>query len=75
MQNGALVPIIHRQMVTLPPALTLFSIIAAGLIFGLVGLVFATPLLVVIYVMVKRLYVREALGTETSIPGESQAQG
>src|SRR5690606_38012156 len=69
-EGNTLTPLVHRKMVNLPPALTLFSIIAAGLIFGVIGLIFATPLLVVIYVLVKRLYVREALGTYTPIPGE-----
>ncbi|KHK91105.1 hypothetical protein LK12_09325 [Novosphingobium malaysiense] len=71
-EGNTLVPILHREFVSLPPALTLFWIIAAGLIFGIVGIIFATPLLVVLYVMVKRLYVREALDTETSLPGEPE---
>lgn len=71
-EGNTLVPVIHREMVTLPPALTLFSIIAAGLIFGVIGLVFATPMLLVIYVLVKRLYVVETLNTYTPVPGEKQ---
>jgi hypothetical protein len=35
--------------------------------------IFAAPLTVVIYVLVKKLYVREALDTPTPIPGEDQA--
>jgi predicted PurR-regulated permease PerM len=69
-EGNTLVPVIHRTMVSLPPALTLFWIVAAGLLFGVLGLVFATPILVVIYVLVKKLYVREALGTPTKIPGD-----
>jgi predicted PurR-regulated permease PerM len=69
-EGNTLVPIIQRKMVSLPPALTLFWIVAAGLLFGVLGLIFAAPILVVIYVLVKKLYVQEALGTETTIPGE-----
>lgn len=69
-EGNTLVPLIHRQLINLPPALTLFWIIAAGLIFGIIGLIFATPMLVVVYVLVKRLYIREALGTHTVLPGE-----
>ncbi|WP_207095091.1 AI-2E family transporter [Novosphingobium sp. PY1] len=72
-EGNTLVPIIHREFVDLPPALTLFSIIAAGLVFGVIGVIFATPMLVVVYVMIKRLYVREALDTKTSLPGEPEA--
>ncbi|PEQ10599.1 hypothetical protein B2G71_21590 [Novosphingobium sp. PC22D] len=71
-EGNTLVPLIHRKMVSLPPALTLFWIMAAGLLFGVLGLVFATPILVVAYVLVKRLYIREALDTQTSIPGEDR---
>jgi hypothetical protein len=34
--------------------------------------IFAAPLTVVLFVMVKRLYVREALGTATEMPGEKK---
>lgn len=69
-EGNAIMPIVQRKAVSLPPALTLFAVIAAGVVFGLVGVFFAAPLLVVAYVAVKRLYVREALDTPTPIPGE-----
>ncbi|GGC05206.1 AI-2E family transporter [Novosphingobium endophyticum] len=69
-EGNTLVPIIHRELVSLPPALTLFWIVAAGFLFGIIGLIFAAPMLVVIYVLVKRLYIREALNTDTPLPGE-----
>jgi predicted PurR-regulated permease PerM len=74
-EGNLLMPVIHRKIVTLPPALTLFFIVAAGLVFGIIGFIFATPLLVVIYVLVKRLYVREALDTYTPVPGEQKDDG
>lgn len=68
--EGALImPIVQQKAVALPPALTLFGVIGAGLLFGFVGLIFAAPLLVVAYVLIKKLYVRDALDTETPIPG------
>ncbi|MBW8783259.1 MAG: AI-2E family transporter [Novosphingobium sp.] len=63
-------PFVQKQAVLLPPALTVFGIIAGGLLFGAVGLVFAAPMLVVGYVMVKRLYLIETLHTPTAIPGQ-----
>ena len=69
-EGTLIMPIIQKRAVSLPPALTVFGIVAAGLLFGTVGLIFAAPLLVVAYVMVKKLYVQEALGTDTPIPGE-----
>jgi predicted PurR-regulated permease PerM len=43
-----------------------------GTLFGPLGVIFAAPLTVVVYVLIKRLYVREALDTPTPIPGEEQ---
>lgn len=71
-EGNIIAPLVQQRAVTLPPALLLFSLVAAGLIFGIVGILFAEPLTVVIYVLVKRLYVREALHTETPIPGEDE---
>lgn len=69
-EGTLIMPMIQKRAVSLPPALTVFGIVAAGLLFGTVGLIFAAPLLVVAYVMVKKLYVQQALGTDTPIPGE-----
>lgn len=71
-EGNTLVPLIQHRMVSLPPALTLFWIVAAGMLFGVLGLIFAAPMLVVLYVMVKRLYIHEALGTPTTIPGAAE---
>lgn len=72
LEGDVIQPLVQEHVVDLPPALLLFSIIAGGLAFGMAGVIFAAPLTVVIYVMVKRLYIREALHTDTPIPGEDQ---
>lgn len=64
-------PLVQQRAVDLPPALLLFTIIAGTLLFGTLGIVFAAPLTVVIFVLVKRLYVREALHTKTALPGDT----
>ena len=70
-EGVVITPIIQGKAVELPPALTVFGVVGAGIMFGFVGLIFAAPLLVVAYVLVKKLYVREALHTETPLPGEN----
>lgn len=72
LEGNVIEPLVQQRAVDLPPALLLFSIVAGGFIFGGVGILFAAPLLVVIFVMVKRLYVREALNTATPMPGEEE---
>jgi len=59
-------------VISVPPALALFAIVAGGVLFGLPGLIFGFPLAVVVFVLVKKLYVRETLGEETPVPGEEK---
>lgn len=66
-------PLIQRKAVDLPPALTLFSVLGFGVLFGPLGVIFAAPLLVVLVVMVKILYIRNTLGDPASVPGEEAA--
>lgn len=70
LESHVLQPLIQQRVVDLPPALLLISLFAIGALFGLPGVVLAAPLTVVVFVLVKRLYVRETLETETHIPGE-----
>jgi len=65
-------PIVQQWAVEVPAVIMLFSLLAFGLLFGFIGVLFAAPLAVVSYVLVKRLYVVEALETPTPIPGEGK---
>lgn len=68
-------PLIQQWAVHIPAAVLLFALMAFGLLFGPIGVVFAAPLTVVTYVLVKRLWVVETLETETPIPGDEAEQG
>ncbi|HEX9932094.1 MAG TPA: AI-2E family transporter [Allosphingosinicella sp.] len=72
LEGNVIEPLVQQRAVDLPPALLLFAIVAGALVFGPTGVIFAAPLTVVLFVMVKRLYVREALQTETEMPGEKK---
>ena len=50
-------PLILRQMVETPMAVTLFAVLAMGLLLGPLGALLATPLAVVTYVALKTAYV------------------
>ena len=65
-------PVIQQFAVDIPAVITLFALLAFGLLFGFIGILLAAPLAVVSYVLVKRLYVIEALHTPTPIPGEEK---
>jgi predicted PurR-regulated permease PerM len=58
----ALTPGVNRSVVKIPPALTLFVILGVGAVFGVYGVFFAGALLVVAFVGVRELYLRDTLG-------------
>lgn len=68
-EGNILTPLVQQKEVSLPPVLVLFAVIAAGLLFGVLGIIVATPLTVVIMVLTKMLYVEGALGKSVEIPG------
>jgi predicted PurR-regulated permease PerM len=72
LEGNVIQPIVQRYAVDLPPAMLLFTLVAAGVLFGLPGIIFAAPLTVVVYVLVKRLYVQGALGTPTEMPSADE---
>ena len=63
-------PLVQARAVDLPPALTIFAILVFGALFGPLGVLLATPLTVLCMVLVKKLWMREALKEEVTIPGE-----
>lgn len=72
-EGNVVYPLIQQWAVHVPAVVLLFSLIGFGMLFGIIGVIFAAPLTVVTYVLVKRLYVVEALDTPTEIPGDEKA--
>ncbi|MEW9856310.1 AI-2E family transporter [Novosphingobium sp. M1R2S20] len=65
-----LTPFINRRVVSIPPALTLFTILGVGAVFGVYGVFFAGALLVVAFVGVREFYLRDTLGEDIEgVPG------
>lgn len=58
-------PYMEKKLVSLPPALTLVWMLLMGLISGLLGLILATPILAMLIVLVKELYIKDYLEKET----------
>jgi predicted PurR-regulated permease PerM len=56
-------------MVYIPPAVMLLAIAGTGALAGLVGFVFAAPIVVVIFVIVEKAYVRDTLKGDIALPG------
>ncbi|MBW4331473.1 AI-2E family transporter [Stakelama sp. CBK3Z-3] len=63
-QTNFITPFVQARVVAIPPAVTLFAIVGIGVVFGIFGLFFSAALLVVLYTLIRSLYLRETLGEE-----------
>ncbi|WP_375381473.1 AI-2E family transporter [uncultured Sphingomonas sp.] len=61
-QSNFITPFVTNRVISIPPAVTLFAILGIGAVFGVFGLFFSAALLVVIFTLVRSLYLREVLG-------------
>ncbi len=68
-ENYLLTPLIQQNTVELPPALAIIAVALAGVLFGVFGLIAACPLMVVIFVVVRMLYVEDVLGDQLNVQG------
>ena len=61
LEGNVALPLLQRWTVSMPPAMSLLAIVAFGLLFGLWGVLFATPLAVVSLRIVRMAYVEDFL--------------
>ena len=61
-ESNVVTPLIERETVELPPALTVVFQLGLGTLIGGLGLVLATPLLAMIVVVVQLVYLQDILG-------------
>lgn len=61
LEGYILTPLLDKKFVSVPPALLLFGQVLLGFLVGLVGVLFASPLIAVLLVIVKELYVKDHL--------------
>ena len=66
-------PIVERKAVYIPPAYQITAQLMATLTAGFMGILLATPLVVVATVLVQMLYLQDVLGDSPKIAGEDQA--
>lgn len=70
-EGYVLLPLLQKRAVDLPPVLLIATQVLFGVLLGALGLILATPLLAVGMVLVKMLYVEEALGDEIETPEDN----
>lgn len=67
LESYIITPFVDRRTVSLPPALTITVQVMMGIFFGLIGIMLATPLAAVAYVLINMLYVQDVLGDENGV--------
>ena len=60
-EGNVIMPIVARRAVDLPPALALFALVALAVLFGPLGILFGTPLAILLFVLVRKLYIERTL--------------
>ena len=72
-ESYIITPMIQKKVTSVPPALLLSMQVLLGYTAGLVGLILATPLLVVLMVLVRTIYVERVLEGGEAAPKEAEA--
>lgn len=68
-ESNLVTPYVERRTVEMPPALTVVAQVALGIMIGGLGLVLATPMLVLVMVLIQMVYIQDVLGdTEIAVP-------
>nr|WP_018148313.1 AI-2E family transporter [Henriciella marina] len=75
LESNVITPYVQQRVVSLPMVLTMFSVVTFSALLGFVGMLFATPLAVVVFVMVKMLYVEDMLGHDIHVDVEHETDG
>jgi predicted PurR-regulated permease PerM len=69
-EGNIITPVIQRRVISLPPAVLLTAQVLMGVLFGLFGILLATPLAVVVIITIQMLYVQDVLGDSVQLLGE-----
>ncbi len=69
LESYILTPLIIQRTVLVPPLITLTAQVVFGMAAGIVGIVFALPVMAALIVMVKYFYIQDFLGEEIDAEG------
>ena len=70
LESYLIAPLVQQQAVHIPPATVITAQFIGGIGAGAVGVLLATPLTIVLILLVQTLYVEDVLGDEVSLLGE-----
>lgn len=72
LEGNVIMPLVQQRTVDLPPAIAITAVFVAAAMFGLPGLLVATPLAAVGVALVRTLYLGDVLDQAVTLPGESE---
>lgn len=67
LESYLITPLIEKSVVSLPPALVIFMQVLMGFVFGILGVLFASPIAVVLIILIQILYVKNYLGEDVQL--------
>ena len=70
LENHILIPLLMKEGVDLPPAMTIITQALMALLFGFLGLLVAVPMLAAATVVVRMLYVEDVVGEPAPVPDD-----
>jgi len=74
LEANIITPLVQRNVASLPIVMGIFAVVGIGSLFGPLGVLFATPLALVLYTMVTMLYRQDVLHDEEAVaPGQQPA--
>lgn len=73
LESNAITPLVFRHQVSLPPALTLIGTVTMGLVFGPLGLIIGSPLVLLFLVIYRMVYQHDVLGDRVHVPGSKES--
>ena len=72
LEGSLLTPLLLERRLDIPPVLTLIFVAALGVVFGILGMLIAEPILAAVLVAIRMLYVEDVVGDEV---GTRPAEG
>ena len=67
LEGNVITPLLLEKRLDIPPVLTVVTVAALGVVFGVVGMLIAEPLLAAVLVTTKMLYVNDVVGDEVKV--------
>jgi predicted PurR-regulated permease PerM len=70
LEGNVVTPLLLKNRLDIPPVLTVVAVAALGMVFGVLGMLIAEPLLAAVLVTTKMLYVQDVVGDDVAVGKE-----